>query len=486
MTTPRHWLGQCYRLFERVLLARLPAKAQRATALVLFAVCKRLLPSTRWPGLKERLLLRRQIFAPPKQHRSLPPQALDDMLDLALHVDQALAPDRFLSNAPAVLLAPVHWTQAGHAYRRILSQLADREYETIILVPWLKRGGADLGALHHARACVEIFGQRTLVIATEPGESPWAERLPGKAEFLSIGAELANLSNAMCEPEMVLARLLIQLAPVRVHLINSHVGWRTIERYGLAIRQGSRLFASLYCDERDRNGVRSGLAQNHLPASWQWLDAVISDNSVSPREWTETMGIKPELFHTVHFPCPVDSPAPPRGHAPACHRLLWASRFEAQKRPDLLVELAKLLPEFQWDVYGEPLAKDDEYHRALQRLNNVTLHGKYETFLEIVRPDHLAYVYTTAWDGLPNVLLEAAAADLPIVAPDIGGIRDLLPRELLLPAGAQAADYALAIRALTTTSRRDSHLLKQRPMLEMFTWEQFAKHMARIGGYTGT
>jgi glycosyltransferase involved in cell wall biosynthesis len=36
------------------------------------------------------------------------------------------------------------------------------------------------------------------------------------------------------------------------------------------------------------------------------------------------------------------------------------------------------------------------------------------------------FLYTSNFDGLPNVLIEAAAAGLPIVSSDVGGIRELL------------------------------------------------------------
>ena len=35
-----------------------------------------------------------------------------------------------------------------------------------------------------------------------------------------------------------------------------------------------------------------------------------------------------------------------------------------------------------------------------------------------------AFLYTSAYDGLPNVVLEAMGHSLPVIAPDVGGVRE--------------------------------------------------------------
>lgn len=478
----RRMLGWAYRRCDALLLARLPPATQRKIVTRLLHIARNVFPSASWPASADGLLARRSVLGAPAGRRSLPDWALADMADLARQVDPLLSPEAFLAARPRALLTPVHWSQAGHAYRRILKRIGTERFDTVLLVPWLRRGGADLAALHHARVCREEFGQRVLVIGTECSASTWAERLGNQVPFIDIGPELASLSAAGHEPEIVLARLLIQLAPGRVHLINSHTGWRTLERFGKAIGQRTEVFVSLYCDEISPAGVREGLAQRFLPTTWQWLDGVISDNTASPIGWHQSLGVDPDLFRVVHLP------APPRrarhsvpGPSPG-NRVLWASRLERQKRPELLVALASQTPDIEWDIHGAPLDGRDRCLAALSRLKNVHLHGSYEDFAAIVRPEHLAFVYTTAWDGLPNVLLEAATADLPIVAPDIGGIRDLLPPEHLLPGDAAVAEYAQAIRALADPGVRHARLAIQDAQLRSFTAERFSAAMRQVYG----
>ncbi|MCH2887450.1 hypothetical protein K3V87_14745, partial [Listeria monocytogenes] len=82
------------------------------------------------------------------------------------------------------------------------------------------------------------------------------------------------------------------------------------------------------------------------------------------------------------------------------------------KRPDLLYEIALALPEYLFEVPGEvdPACRG-ETQRKLRRLPNVRVHGRYDSFQALVRQGRYAMLlYTSRYDGLPNILLEATAA----------------------------------------------------------------------------
>jgi len=52
--------------------------------------------------------------------------------------------------------------------------------------------------------------------------------------------------------------------------------------------------------------------------------------------------------------------------------------------------------------------------------------GEYADFSEIPKNDKAVFLYTSEADGMPNVLLEAVGSGFPIIAPDVGGIRELI------------------------------------------------------------
>jgi glycosyltransferase involved in cell wall biosynthesis len=96
-----------------------------------------------------------------------------------------------------------------------------------------------------------------------------------------------------------------------------------------------------------------------------------------------------------------------------------------------------------------------------------------------------AFVLSSAWEGLPNVVMEALAAAKPVVATDVGGVRELLEENksgFIVPAKSPD-DLAAAMQKLmmlpppqrTDRGRHGFEHVKKMYSLESVTtqWEQF-------------
>ncbi|WP_454742150.1 glycosyltransferase [Cupriavidus necator] len=375
----------------------------------------------------------------------------------------------------------------GDAYREMLHAVGGDEVSHVFLLPWLKRGGADLVALHHISHLVGEFGAKVLVITTESSDSPWLSRLPEQVRVIDFGKFAPRLSADA--QRILLTRLLLKLAPRVIHNVNSPVGWEIYARYGRALSQGSGLYASLfgfdYTDELEPYGYGGALER-----SYRYLSKVMTDTEVFIERLVDMYGFERDLFERLHYPKHFDPRFEFDRQGPK--KILWAGRFDREKRPDVLLAIAARLPELYFDVYGVPTLSTPPEILAikakLETMRNVSLRGAYDGFENLPSANYALMLYTTQWDGLPNVILEAQASGLPVLAPDIGGIKEVIPAEsgFLLERFDDIDGYVTRIRALLhdpeALSRERARSLDI--MAQVHTPEAFTTQLLRFPGYT--
>jgi glycosyltransferase involved in cell wall biosynthesis len=136
--------------------------------------------------------------------------------------------------------------------------------------------------------------------------------------------------------------------------------------------------------------------------------------------------------------------------APTGERVLWAGRIDAQKRPDLLLEIARASPDIVYEVWGVPLLSGEAIMPDIMAQPNIEFRGPFDGFASIDKSNVGCLLYTSAFDGTPNLLLEAMACGLACVSTAVGGIPDLLAdgRGVLIDADTPAASYVDAIRTV--------------------------------------
>lgn len=140
------------------------------------------------------------------------------------------------------------------------------------------------------------------------------------------------------------------------------------------------------------------------------------------------------------------------------------TRFLPQKDPETLVRvLARIvaaIPGAQGVVVGDgPMRPQVE--RLVDELGvgaSVHLLGPRHDVATLI-PAFDVFLFTSRWEGLPRVVVEAAAAGLPIVATDVGGVSELLDDDsaVLVPAG-DADALTAGVLALLQDRRRASSL----------------------------
>ncbi|MBY6189165.1 glycosyltransferase family 4 protein [Microbulbifer agarilyticus] len=312
---------------------------------------------------------------------------------------------------------------SGKKYRELLSVIPKTRYDYVLIAPWIKLGGADLAILHHL-SYLSRHGKDVLLVLTEPELSTRLDRVPGEVDILEFGRHVNDLM--FDEQRHLLDRLLIEFAPDVIHVVNSRLGWYSLKVSGTAISSVSDVYVSLYCDDIDSAGCPVGYGREFLVPSFPYIKRVITDNSVYVETLRKAFGLPKEKFAVVRLPTDEKLLELEVDHSDKSQDILWCGRLDAQKRPELLVQISRLLPNVNFHVYGQVVTgNNNDIARELIERPNIKLHEPFDRFIDVAR-EYRVILNTSAWDGLPNILVEAAAAGLLIITSDVGGISDLV------------------------------------------------------------
>jgi glycosyltransferase involved in cell wall biosynthesis len=138
--------------------------------------------------------------------------------------------------------------------------------------------------------------------------------------------------------------------------------------------------------------------------------------------------------------------------------VLWAGRLDPVKRIDIVIACAERL---RAEPFGFLIAGDgperDKVQRALRRPDGERLQWLgWRDDLDAVMTGADVLLLPSRTEGMPNVVLQAMASRLAVVASDIPALRELSGggQRLLLVAQAEPGAFAAAIRALRDEPQR--------------------------------
>lgn len=339
-------------------------------------------------------------------------------------IDKQVFPEKtFLRQIPQYVS---EMYELGIAYQKLTQYVGDYP-DYILLVPHLVAGGADLVVLNYVRALQRIHPSwHILVMATDNTPSPWAGRLPENVDFMPLGTVCAEVGLWKDVQLLLFARLIVQLKCKRLHIIQSELGYTFAAKYKSFITSNDyHIYASVFCEDLDDEGRFIGRIHSDLPSAYPVLREITSDNQAVIDQLVHEYGYDRARF-TVHYqPTELTTLQEPKLTASKPYRILWASRVATQKRPDILRQIAtKLDPnKFHIDVYGSLYGFTADYFANIPAM---TYKGGFNGLDSISLKDYDAFLYTSANDGVPNVLTGITAAGLPIVASNAGGVGEFI------------------------------------------------------------
>jgi glycosyltransferase involved in cell wall biosynthesis len=327
----------------------------------------------------------------------------------------------FFNDTNAFQVSAIYGAQraAGFARARVVLVVSDPRWG------WGRRAE---GHLAHALAR-HIDPSEIVVVYTDEGGRAPRGRFPEGVREVDFVSLLGTIDPDSAGRALV--ELIRSFHPETVISINSVLLYLALNPYGKALAATERIFLVMFGNEQLALGNWVGLPLRYFYRCLDLVEGVITD-SAHLRDWlVERHQLPQETADRIHvFRAPVDPGlelAPVAERDPAARpQVFWAGRLDRQKRIDLVFDIARRMPDVDFRMWGEkvlgaPLLEEPP--------GNVELHGAYEHITELDFGDADAWLYTSAWDGVPSQLLEVAMTGVPLVATQIGGTGEVLSTE---------------------------------------------------------
>lgn len=380
--------------------------------------------------------------------------------------------------------------RAARGYWWLLARVGS-PVDYLFFAPWLRTGGGDSVLRQYLEAALRRDpGARTALVTTEPEASPMLAALPAAVRVAEARELLAAGVHRDRLVRQIVPALLTQLAPHTVHAFNSTVAFDVIERIGH--RLSSELFLTTFAIDRSADGERLSVLFLRPPRFLDPVRAVLVDSEQFVDTAVRELGYPRERF--VVQRSVIDLPERThRGAVDGPLRVFWAGRFDLPKRLDVLARVLRHARSagfplevhyYGLEVMGTPGLS--ETLASLEKLGAIR-HPPYRSFAELPLERLDAYLLTSEWEGVPLTVLEAMASGVPVVAPLVGGVGEVLTAATGYPVPAfdDEVGYLAAFRAIRDdypeALRRAAaarELVQQR-----FSPEAFDAVLERLEGY---
>lgn len=325
-------------------------------------------------------------------------------------------------------------------------------YHSVILMPAGRMGGADLVAAILAKALAEQG--RTLILRTDDSHWDRPDWYPEDVPSIDISVHLKAHEDA----RRALYVLLSGLGAKKIFNVNSRLAFETFAEFGARLALQVRLYAYYFCSDRTETGLEVGYPIWYFANILPHLAAAVIDTQDLAETLIDRFAIPPDVAKrivTVYTPAQTPIAVPPMveresasltpGYRP---RILWAGRLDRQKRFDLVVDVARAMPDVEFHCWGKAVLDAPPNLALLPK--NLILNPPFSSYDELPLAESQGWLYTSSWDGLPTILIELGALGVPIVASAVGGVPELIDETTGWPVrpGASVSEYVAAIRAM--------------------------------------
>jgi glycosyltransferase involved in cell wall biosynthesis len=254
----------------------------------------------------------------------------------------------------------------------------------------------------------------------------------------------------------------------------------------LATRGTGRLLLTSARNCKRQGGILDWLNRRAFAAS----DAIVANSQQVAEYIRHEYGAPRERVCVVHNAVDTERFRPASDARPSLC-VVMIGRLVPQKNPQLFVAAAAAVRaampggcDIRFLLIGDgPLRAQVEADVAAAGLQECcTVMGERRDTPELLRQADLFWL-TSGWEGLPNVVLEAMASGLPVVATDVGGTRELIRHGqdgFLIKAGDRDALVAHSLELLRDGEKRRQCSCAARARAEAFAPQRMVTAMQEL------
>ena len=335
------------------------------------------------------------------------------------------------------------------------AQAEERTARAIILVNKPRWGGARRMEGHIADALVSKYGaDQVVVISTEESGKMPEGKFPEGVRHIDLCQAVAGEVGTKLNDDFtqrLLVEIMRSLGAEVVFNVNSRTMWQAMTNYGDAMAASMKIIGCFLCNEQTRYGYWTGYPLRRFYRTFDQMWATCTDSQFLVDELSENFVLPPDQAKRVHvLRGPVDTSLSIIKHTRRTPRaqVFWAGRMDPQKRIDLAFAVAELLPDVNFRMWGDMVMGKGQ--NSTPKPKNVLLEGTYTSFTDLPLDKADMWLYTSAWDGIPQTLLEVGMTGIPLIGTAVGGTPEVLREGLgaAIPEDAGPEAYAAAISAV--------------------------------------
>lgn len=382
----------------------------------------------------------------------------------------------------------------GKAYFDIAKLITNKKFDEVFLFPFISKGGAEKYLLEIINRISIIYPERDILLIIGEGE-----KIPSnKVTTPNVTCiDIHNFSDFISDEERLLITIkIIQSCAKksRIHYRQSAYADSFLKKYSKLFNENDQIYYR-FSDSLiiEKNKTSKGFSPfstilNHIDL----LSKVITDNETIILNDQNRLGKKSNKWSFLPAPIDASNNSHHGDYYSRSKNIIWASRLDKEKRPQLIEKINNAIndPRIKIDVYGSCVL-DFNFMNFSNPTNTINYKGSFNGLNSLNLQDYGIFLYTSYYDGLPNILLEAMAAGLLVIAPNVGGISEIVKHKETgyliehTDNDDQMADrYAAAIKEILACPEQIEALTNNATKLlqERHSYERYDQHIRELFG----